>query len=236
MKTLDINMMFWTDGLSNSTRERNVKYSFKKLKELCSYINSTQKIKCNYNLYDYSPTQLIEESIHIPYPLAVYKRSEKINNILHNTTADLFSVIDSDCFIEFSDYDKLISKIEENGINSCITFDVIDFDSDQTTKIINNESSPEVFIAGSRFPGRAGMLGAFFITNTLNIKKHGGFNTKFTTWGGEDGEIYDKIWSDNDIKKVQIKRDDIKLFHLSHISDRENINYFNHEEYVRNNF
>ena len=236
MITLEINMMFWTDCLKNSTRERNVRYAAKKLEELSTYLNSTQKIKCYTNIYDYSPDRIIEESIHIPYPPSVYKRSEKINNILANSSADMFSIIDSDCFIESSYYDSLINLIEENGINSCLTFDVLDLDPATTTEIINTGVSAEQYTTNSRFPGRAGMLGAFFITNTLNLKKHSGFNTKFTTWGGEDGEIYDKIWRDNEIKKVQIKKDIIKLFHLNHITDRENINYFNNEEYVRLNF
>lgn len=236
MKTLDINMMFWTDGHPNSTRERNVKYTNKKMKELVDYINKSNKIKCNYNIYDYSPLKNIEDSIHIPYPPSVYKRSEKINNILKTSTADLFSIVDSDCFIQEKYYDTLISAIEEHGIHSCFTFDVIDLEPSQTEEVIATDITADHFIASSRFPDRAGMLGAFFITNTANLIKFGGFNTKFNTWGGEDGEIYDKIWYDNNIKKVQIKKDLIKLYHLHHICERENINYFNNDEYIKNNY
>ena len=236
MKTLDINMMFWTDGHLNSTRERNVKYAAKKLRDLANYLNTSNKIKCTYNIYDYSPSKLIEDSIHIPYLPSVYKRSEKINNILKTSTADLFSIIESDCFIQEKYYDTLISVIEEHGIDSCFTFDVIDLEPHQTEEVANTDITADNFIASSRFPDRAGMLGALFITNTANLIKHGGFNTKFNTWGGEDGEIYGKIWEDNSIKKIQIKNDIIKLYHLHHICDRENINYFNYDEYVKNNY
>ena len=229
-------MMFWTDGHPNSTRERNIKYAAKKLKELVAYLNISNKIKCNYHIYDYSPSKIIEHSIHIPYPLAAYKRSEKVNNILKTSTADLFSIIDSDCFIQEKYYDILISKIEQHGINSCFTFDVIDLDPNQTEEVATTDIIADHFIANSRFPNRAGGLGGFFITNTDNLKLHGGFNEKFTTWGGEDGEIYDKIWRDEKIKKIQIKNDTIKLFHLNHFSDRDNINYFNRAEYICNNF
>jgi len=234
MLSLDINLMFWTDALVNSTRERNVKYAINELKHLSNYLNS--KIKCNINLIDYSETKIIGEAVHIPYPSTVYKRAEKINNILSNCNADMLSIIDSDCFICREDYDKLLDTIVTSGKESCITFDVLDFSEADTNKIVYENADPKSFEVSSRFPGRAGMLGAFFITDTDNLKKHGGFNTKFTCWGGEDGEIYDKIYRDGTIKKIPVNRNQIRLFHLSHFSDRSNINYFNHDEYVKNNF
>lgn len=234
MVSLTINMLFWTDGIENSTRERNIKYSVKCLKELSDFFNT--KINCNYKIYDYSPVKIIEEAIHIPYPVGVYKRSEKINNVLKNTDTDLFSVIDSDCFIKKEDYSALLEEIITNGKDSCYTFDVCDFGNSDTDKIIYENADPNSFTTSSRFPGRAGMLGAFFITNTENLKKHGGFNEKFKTWGGEDGEIYDKIWYDGSVKKVGLNCNKVKLYHLSHFSDRGNINYFDDEEYRRNNF
>lgn len=236
MITLQINMMFWTDGLQNSTRTRNASYSVKKLDELVHYINNESNIQCTFNVYDYSPDQILENSIHIPYPLSVYKRSEKINNILDLCNTDLFSIIDSDCFVDSLNYNNLIKNIEEHGVDSCFTFDVSDLEPQSSHKIIYEGAAAGNFSTTSRFPGRAGMLGALFITNTNNLKIHGGFNTEFTTWGGEDGEIYGKIWSDNQIKKIQIKTDDVKLYHLHHFCDRENINYFNSEEYVRLNY
>ena len=181
-------------------------------------------------------SKTVEDCIHVPYPPAVFKKSEKINYILEQCKSEMFSVIDSDCFVNNNDYEKLAKIITENNCNNCYTFDVLDFSEADTRKIIYENSNPTEFEVNSRFPGRAGGLGAFFITNTENLRKHNGFNTKFTTWGGEDGEIYDRIDRDGSIKKISIKNDSIKLFHLSHVSDRENINYFNHDEYVRNNY
>lgn len=234
MKTLDINLMFWTDNLPNSTRERNVGYAIKELKNLVSFLS--QHIDCKYKVYDYSPEKLIQESIHIPYGPSVYKRSEKINNILSQTTSDLFSIIDSDCFICREDYSKLDEILVNSSIDSCITFDVLDFSNEDTDKIVYDNADPMQFEVSSRFPGRAGGLGAFFITNTNNLKNHGGFNLKFNCWGGEDGEIYDKIYRDGSIQKVPCNRQTIRLYHLSHVSDRGNINYFNPEEYIKNNY
>jgi len=234
MLSLDLNVLFWTDALQNSTRERNIKYTINEHEQLSAFFNT--KISCNVRIFDYSPTKIIDKAIHIPYPSAVYKRSEKINNLLNECNSDMFAVMDSDCFICRDDYEPLLNIILTSGKDSCITFDVLDFSEKDTNDIIYHHADPKTFEVSSRFPGRAGGLGAFYITNTNNLKLNGGYNTKFTTWGGEDGEIYDKIYRDGSIKKVPLNRDQIRLFHLSHFSDRGNINYFNHDEYVRNNY
>lgn len=237
MKSLTINLMFWTDGIQNSTRERNVKYTTAELKYLCEYLCS-RNIDCRYNIYDYSPTKLVDESIHIPYPQSAYKRSEKINKILNNTKTDLFAIIDSDCFVYRKDYETLANIIKQADLQSCITFDVLDFTEPDTQQIVNSGADPFTFNdrTNGRFHGRAGGLGAFFIVNTNSLKFHGGFNEKFTTWGGEDGEIYDKIYRDGYIQKIPCNNTTVKLYHLSHFSDRENVNYFDYNEYLRNNF
>lgn len=232
--TLSLNMMFWTDGKENSTRERNANYAIKELDNLCNFLNTY--IKVNYNIWDYSPTSILDQSIHIPYPLAVYKRSEKINKILSQTNTDLFSIIDSDCFLYKEDYIKLADLIILNGVESCYTFDVNDLNEEDSTHVINQTKQIEECITSNRFPGRAGGFGAFFICNTNILKDMGGFDEKFTTWGGEDGEIYNRIYYNGNIKKVPSKTEQIKLYHLSHFCDRENINYFNREEYIRNNY
>lgn len=226
--------MFWTDNLPNSTRERNVSYAINELKNLVLFLS--KYIDCEYKVYDYSPKKFIQESIHIPYGPSVYKRSEKINNILNQTTSNLFSIIDSDCFICREDYSKLADLLVNSDVDSCITFDVLNLSNADTDKIVYENADPMQFEVSSRFPGRAGGLGAFFIINTNNLKKHGGFNLKFNCWGGEDGEIYDKVHRDDSIQKIQCTKNVIRLYHLSHVSDRDNINYFNEQEYMRNNY
>ena len=237
MKSLTINLMFWTDAVPNSTRERNVKYTTNELKNLCEYL-STRNIACDYRVYDYSPSQIVEGSIHVPYPSTAFKKSEKINNILKETNSDLFAIMDSDCFVCKEDYETLGDILEQASVNSCITFDVLDFTEPDTQLIVNDNVNPFSLHnnVSARFEGRAGGLGALFITNTDNLKFYNGFNEKFTTWGGEDGEIYDKIYRDGNIQKIPCNNKTVRLYHLSHFSDRENINYFNTEEYIRNNY
>lgn len=232
-KTLSINLMFWTDLLNNSLRERNVFYIINETKKLSNFLSDY--IDVTFNIFDYSPTAFLKEGFHIPYEPKAYERSKKINDILKNTNTDYFSIIDSDVFIYNQDYKKLGEELSSSETNNCFTFDVYDTNLEQSNKIIYENADPTTFECKSRFPGIAGGLGAFFITNTENLKKNGGFNEKFKTWGGEDGEIYEKIWKDNSIIKRRINNKIIRLYHLCHQRDLTCIKYFNEVEYKKNN-
>lgn len=234
MLSLSINLLFWDDCLPNSTRLRNVKYIINRLTDLNSFLRG--KIDSEINIIDYSNHQILDGSKHIPYPAGVYKRSEKINKLLQGCNKDLFGVIDGDCFLKEDHYKIFLDTLLINGKNCCYTFDVCDFSEKDTEQILYDSVDPDTLPFTTRFPGRAGGLGALFITDTVNLKKHNGFNEKFTTWGGEDGEIYDKICRDDKITKVATTSDKITLYHLNHFSNRSDIRYFNHDEYIRNNF
>lgn len=69
-KIWDIITLFWTDGREPSDRERNVLFTIEKNTELVNYINQNGG-NVNYIVYDFSPEKIIENSIHIPYPLSV---------------------------------------------------------------------------------------------------------------------------------------------------------------------
>lgn len=231
---LDLNMMFWSDNHPQKHRERNARYAFNQLKELSAFLSKNFEVKCT--LFDYSPQKLIEEAVHIPYPPTIYKRAEKINNLLKNSTSDLFSVIDSDCFIDKSSYNYLESMLlKESSTDVCYTFDFCDFDNESTIKVVYENNDPNIFPYSRRFPGRVGTLGGlggFFILGNNVLKRHGGFNEKFLYWGGEDGEIYDKINHDGLVKKIVTPIEYVKIYHLAHITNREDINYYNHDYYI----
>ena len=65
------------------------------------------------------------------------------------------------------------------------------------------------------------------------LKKHGAFNEKFIYWGGEDGEIYDKINQDSHIKKIVTPIPDVKIYHVYHETNREDMNYYNMDYYLK---
>ena len=96
--SISINMKFWDDGQPNSTRIRNVNYSWNELKKL-SFFLKKNNVNVSESLYDFSVTQLIPDSKHISYPLGEYKKAEKTNIILRDKKDyDFFMMMDCDTF------------------------------------------------------------------------------------------------------------------------------------------
>jgi hypothetical protein len=214
--------IFWTDGIENSDRERNVKFSIEKMNTLVNYLTN-HGCDVEYLIYDFSPNKIISNSIHLPYPLSVYKRSEKINVVLNKIDSDFFSIIDADCFFDEVNYDDIIKLYMELDEDSVYNFDwkkirnkdYIDFEN----KILLNKDEWNYAMGN----GMVGGLGAFFIVPTKKIKNIGGFDETIETWGGEDGEALDRLL--RICKRVPIKH--FSPYHLPHFIDWGNKLYYN---------
>lgn len=220
-KTWEIITIFWTDGKENSDRLRNVLFTIEKNKELVNFLNKNG-CNVNYLIYDFSPEHLINNSIHIPYPLSVYKRSEKINITLENSNSDFFSIIDADCFFLEEEYLLILDLYNNLNENFVYNFDWKKINSDEfvdwENKILISKTDFNYAIGN----GSTGGLGAFFITPTKSLKEIGGFNIKYTTWGGEDGDALDKLL--NKLNRKSITH--ISPYHLPHFTDWENKLYY----------
>lgn len=222
-KTWDIVTLFWTDGKENSDRTRNALFTIEKNIELVKYLNKNNA-NVNYLIYDFSPYKIIKDSIHIPYPLSVYKRSEKINFVLEQTQGDFFSIIDSDCFFDEIEYPLILDLYKNLKLNEVYNFDwkKLHEDSiDWENKIIKDKNKFDFAIGQNS----AGGLGAFFIVPTLELKKIDGFDEKITTWGGEDGEVLDRLLKNLNRNCIF----NFSPYHLPHFTDWENKLYYDNK-------
>lgn len=228
-------MKFWTDGREDDTRLRNVLFTWPYLKNMVEYLNSIG-IESSAQLFDYSPEKLIDDAVHIPYPLSAYRRSEKINNILANLVdEDYVSIVDSDVFIHRTQWDALGALIKNMTYNDGYFFNLgklFDFNPN-VIEAIKLDTHPLPNVHYAYIQDQVGGFGAFFLSSVGSIKECGGFDEKYTTWGGEDGEMMDR-WNRKFIRNC-VRYEQILPLHLPHFEDRENILYFNYEEYVRNN-
>ena len=228
-------MLFWTDGVPDSTRTRNCKFAWNYLQRLEDHAQSHGvDIKCR--LIDHSPEQLVigEQVTHDPYPLGVYKRSEKINKALNSCSADFFGVMDSDAFFHPDSGPEIIELLDNLTKSNVYTFDLKDVTNyHEVVNFNDNTINLSDIEYASRFPGDCNPgLGGFFICCTETLKSKEGFNENFETWGGEDGDCFSKMWDD---PAVHTHKVDIDLYHIPHFCDRENILYFNRDEYKRLN-
>jgi hypothetical protein len=220
-KIWDIITLFWTDGREDSDRERNVLFTIEKNTELVNYINQNGG-NVNYIVYDFSPEKIIENSIHIPYPLSVYKRSEKINIALDRSKSDFISIIDSDCFFDGEEYPLILDLYNNLDSNFVYNFDWKKIGGDEFIDFENRTLLSKTNFNYAIGNGCVGGLGAFFITPTKPLKEIGGFDPTFTTWGGEDGDALDKL-----LRKINRQPiTNISPYHLPHFTDWGNKLYY----------
>jgi hypothetical protein len=184
-------------------------------------------IDCEIKLYDFSEQQIIDGALHRPYPAGEYKKAEKTNVILReNQDVDYICMFDCDTFFVEQDYKKYLDILKNISRNEVHTFDLAKVDQSTTTSYF---SDPQFNIfdadcwfayAGSKAHGpfgngTQGALGGVYICDFNLIKAGGFFNENIVRWGGEDGDMLDRIWQSK-IPYKQIPHRDFFPFHLPH--------------------
>lgn len=224
-------MAHWHDGFENSTRRRNVLYTWNDMKNLSRFLNENG-LDTEARLYDFSEKQDISDAtVHKSYPTGVYKRSEKMNFIIFDKALDDSFIIffDADVFIrknEWNNFHNLLNKIEDSNIKLyrfalLKLHDAFEFLSDDILEKNINEGNHHL-----PFHGNCGSHGAFFITDINTLREVGGFDTSYTTWGGEDGEITGRIANYIGNYGECIDSSYILPIHISHFTDWGNPLYF----------
>lgn len=233
MFSLSLNMKFWDDGQPDSTRIRNVNYSWNQLKKLTKFLKDNGLIADCF-LYDFSPNKIIDESIHISYSLGEYKKAEKTNIILkERTNYDFFMMVDCDAFFNEDDYSNFLTLFKSLEENNVVTFDLAKLNENVSDYLIDGifhkeKSDWSYAYSGDKSKGplsqHVGGLGGVYMCYTKLLLNLGGFDEKYVGWGGEDGDMMDRIWKNGFSNKIKPIRN-FAPFHLPHYSDWGNINY-----------
>jgi hypothetical protein len=226
-------MKFWDDGQPNSDRIRNVNFSWNQLKKLTAFLKQNE-IKCDAFLYDFSPNKIIEDAIHIPYPIGVYNKAEKTNVILNKQDDfDFMMMVDCDAFFDINDYDLILDVVKKLNIGDVVTFDLAKLDNNLSDYIdndtfIKSKADWSYAYSGNRENGplhhHMGSLGGVYLVDAKLLLNLGGFDEKYKGWGGEDGDMMGRILSsqiNHNIKSIR----NFSPFHLPHFSDWGNVNY-----------
>jgi carbamoyltransferase len=228
-------MLFWTDGLENSTRERNVNFTWNYLKNMTRYLQS-RGVECKCTLYDYSPEKLMNEAIHIPYPLGTFKKAEKLKAIIDSLSDEEYVCnVDSDVFVHKSEWDGLFNIITNLDP---VTAELFNFREIEPQELYVNFNTGEASLEKNTpckylfTPGHSGSFGGFFIARIRAIKEAGNFDPRCKVWGAEDDGLLNN-WISKNYRYNRTRDLDITPVHLSHIVDRTNPLYYTEEEYLK---
>lgn len=233
MSFISFNMVFWHDGKENSSRVLNANYNWPQLKKLTSYLQNNG-IDAVCNLYDFSPEKILQESNWKPFPLAEFRKAEKLNLILkEQENHEFFSMVDCDCFFHLEDYSKILFQIKNLKKGDIITYDLAKLGGDVSEYIVDgifikDKAKWSYAYSGSRENGPLsssfGGLGGVFICHTNLIIEVGGYDEKYKTWGGEDGDLLNRIINKKNYNTINPTRD-FAPFHLEHFTDWGNKKY-----------
>ena len=201
---LNINILYWDMGCE--IRKENTIVSWNELKKMVNVFKK-KNIDINCYLFEFGDDFIFEDSIRIPMTIDYYARSKKINLSLNhpiNDDCDFIAYMDSDLFFSEEQYDNLINdinRLNEKKENIFLTYNLLDINETDRKLVINLEDNTINYNqleklkpnCSWRHSYGAGTLGGFFITPISSLKKIGGFDENFLTWGAEDDEAHQRI-------------------------------------------
>lgn len=196
----------------STERKENFKFSLFQLKKLVSFL--TEKgLECSIYPYCFG-REKIENSFHINLKELNYHRSFKINYVLKSIIADeiqpdIFCCLDSDIFILEQDYEKFLNYINNTNFkNTFLTAKWYDSFSREDFNFNDYTYSSNIRVETIRSSDASG----FFLVDFEILKFIGGYDERFTVWGGEDNDIAKRL------QKIGIKQEYMNFFfmHLKH--------------------
>jgi predicted glycosyltransferase involved in capsule biosynthesis len=224
---ISFNICFWSFQ-DTSNRIRNTKFAWSRLKMFIDYYNRqpNQPHKLEGFLFDLSENKVIDDAIHIPLTDYTYERSKKLNLCIEwnhlNYNPDVICFLDSDVFFLEDQYTLFSNIINNFDRSKFITSDVFDIQDNSYVDFENlcfNQSPPIIM---RHIPG----LGAFFMIDFDTLVQIGGFDERFTVWGGEDDDLRYRL----ERKQTTRITLPVKIFHLNHDNLIEHANVINKEQ------
>jgi len=230
---INLIILYWDMGCE--TRKQNTIVSWKQLKKLTYYLKN-KGLNVNCYIFEFGENFIFEDSIKVNYTLGFFEKSKKINLVLNNPVnqfCKFIGIMDSDLFFHESQYNMLyehIVELENSSKKIFFTYNLLDIHETERNKIINFETLDlqtdklQNFTAkySWRHSWGSGTLGGFFIAPYDELKKMGGFNENFLTWGVEDDEAFSRLKDFAD----WVQKKDQGPYHLWHPKNKNDNKYF----------
>jgi predicted glycosyltransferase involved in capsule biosynthesis len=194
-------------------RKENFKFSLNKLKNLIDFLEKNN-IQCSLHPYCFGDEKLSYESTHVNLTACNYYRSFKINYVIKNIIndkiePDIFCCLDSDIFILEQDFSKFLDYIKNTNFkNTFLTARWYDSSHREDFNFDNYTYSDHIRVETLRSSDASG----FFLVDFKTLKFIGGYDERFTVWGGEDNDISTRL------QRIGIAQEYMNFFfiHIKH--------------------
>jgi len=197
-------ILYWDMGCE--IRKQNSIISWFELKKMTSYLKS-KGLNINAYLFEFGNNFIFEDSIKIKDQLEYYEKSKKNNLAINhnlNDYSDFIAIMDSDLFFCENQYEMVynhLTELIETEERKFFTYNLLDIHCEERNQIIDFKKNQLMYEKIDEFNAKyswrhsfgAGVLGGIFIVPTLEIRKMGGFNENFLTWGAEDDEAFVRL-------------------------------------------
>lgn len=227
----NINILYWDTGCP--IRKQNTRISWSMTKKMVNTLKE-KGLDLQCFLFEFGETFQFEDSIKINTKIDYYERSKKINIVLNhevNQDSKFLSIMDSDLFFIEEQYDEVFNDIKsiESELNSTFyTYNLLDLNEPQRNYILNSESDSVdveklIEIKSSltwRHSWGSGTLGGYFIAPTESMKKMGGFDENYITWGAEDDDALTRLKTYS-AWETQMNKGPYHLFHPRNTKDEK---------------
>lgn len=199
----------------NETKEReeNFKFSTQHLKKLISFLEKNG-VECSLHLYCFGKKNLLNDSNHVNLEALHYHRSFKINYVIkdiikNKLEPDIFCCVDADIFILERNFLNLLDYIKNTNFKcNYLTAQWYDSSHREDFDFNTNIHVDNIRVETIRSSDASG----FFLIDFKILKSIGGYDERFTVWGGEDNDLHIRLNKINVSKKYM----NFLFMHIKH--------------------
>ena len=203
-------ILTWGDA---QERKENFKFSLNSVKKLSNFLNYNG-ISSQVFPYCFGKEKLTDDSNHINLESLEYYRSFKINYvikdlIIKNQEPEIFCCLDSDIFTLDRDFNNFLGYVKNTNFKEKFLtarwYDSADRNAFDFNNYTHSDNMPIETIRSSDASG-------FFLVDFLTLKNMGGYDERFTVWGGEDNDIAYRL------QRMGVKQEYMDFFflHIKH--------------------
>ena len=207
-------MPFWDSG--DPTRLENARFCRRRLEHFAAYCTGAG-LEVRTLLYDFSSQPLLEGARSIPFPAGEFRKAEKVNRIINDLVddaPDFFVLMDADLVIREGDYPLLVRRLAALREDRYYVCHVDDLEGCDGVDFSSGGIDEGALRLKPRRRLMMGDLGGLFIAPYAAMQAVGGFDPRFTVWGGEDNEAALRLRA-RGLRRTSLQ---VRPLHLSHPS------------------